>query len=506
MTAKAKPKLKSTALVKPSGPVSPGAGGFIIPVRGRFDAASREAEATRHWQGADFLSADAALTPEIRHIIISRARYEAANNGYCDGILKTLADDTIGTGPRLQLSLCENESDDVVVEWENRLNRREARWRKWANAIHLAKVLKIARRSKAIDGEVFLQKNHNPKIRSHVKIGIEVFEAEQVGSLPLSTVIEYHESGVPKEIDGIQYDEYGNPSNYRFWRIHPGSHGMSITTADSYMVNAKNVIHYANIWRPGQHRGLSEISSTLPGFNDLRRFTTAVLAAAEVAAEISFILSSNAPADDDDVKNPVPLTPGTVIELCRNAGIALPAGWVASQLKAEQPTSTHSEFVRTKIREVARPLSMSMNIAMGDSSGYNYASGRLDHQTYFRAIRNERADIADFVLNDLLSDFEELDRAYYPEDYDDALEVEHDWMWDGFDHVDPVKEANAQKIRLSSGTTTLADECAKEGKDWSRVLRQIARENRMRIKLGIPIPEQPGSESATTRNEDEDDE
>jgi hypothetical protein len=149
---------------------------------------------------------------------------------------------------------------------------------------------------------------------------------------------------------------------------------------------------------------------------------------------------------------------------------------------------------------------MSMNVAMGDSSGYNYASGRLDHQTYFRAIRNERADIADFVLNDLLSDFEELDRAYYPEDYDDALEVEHDWMWDGFDHVDPVKEANAQKIRLSSGTTTLADECAKDGKDWSRVLRQIARENRMRIKLGIPIPEQPGSESATTRNEDEDDE
>jgi hypothetical protein len=27
------------------------------------------------------------------------------------------------------------------------------------------------------------------------------------------------------------------------------------------------------------------------------------------------------------------------------------------------------------------------NVAAGNSSGYNYASGRLDHQTYFKAIR-----------------------------------------------------------------------------------------------------------------------
>lgn len=504
MTVKSKPKSK--AVVKSTGPVTPGRGDFIFPVRGKFDAASREAESSRHWQGADFLSADAAMAPSIRHIIISRARYEAANNGYCEGILKTLADDVIGTGPRLQLSLCENEEDDIVLEWETRLNRREARWRKWAKAVHLAKTLKMARRSKALDGEVFLMKNNNPRIQSHVKIGIDTFEAEQVGSAFHSTLTDFHNTGVPKEFDGVVYDQYGNPTAYRFWRIHPGSFSVgSVTTADSYMVKAENVIHYANIWRPGQHRGISEIASTLPGFNDLRRFTTAVLAAAEVAAEISFILSSNAPVDDDDVKNPVHLEPGTVIDLCRNAGISLPSGWTASQMKAEQPTSTHSEFVKSKIREAARPLSMSMNVAMGDSSGYNYASGRLDHQTYFRAIRNERADIGEVILDDLLHDFEAIDRAFFPEDYDDSIETEHEWMWDGFDHVDPVKEANAQKIRLASGTTTLADECAKDGKDWSRVLRQVARENRMRIKLGIPTPEQPGSESATTRNEDEDD-
>jgi hypothetical protein len=36
---------------------------------------------------------------------------------------------------------------------------------------------------------------------------------------------------------------------------------------------------------------------------------------------------------------------------------------------------------------------MPFNVAAGNSSGYNYASGRLDHQTYFKAIRVEQAQL-----------------------------------------------------------------------------------------------------------------
>ena len=40
---------------------------------------------------------------------------------------------------------------------------------------------------------------------------------------------------------------------------------------------------------------------------------------------------------------------------------------------------------------------MPLNIAAGNSSGYNYASGRLDHQAFFKAIRIDQADLADVV-------------------------------------------------------------------------------------------------------------
>lgn len=465
-----------------------------------FDAASRSREAAKHWAGADSLAADAALSPDVRRTIIARARYEAANNGYLCGILNTFADDVVGTGPRLQLSIA-NTNSKWSTEQEAYLENREKRWKKWTDAVGLSTILTIARRSKAQDGEVFIRKVINPKLPNPVKLDLTLYEAEQVGSSTMIMTPEYHSNGTPKEVDGIIYDPNGNPSSYRFWTIHPGSTGIANSIiGDSYTVNARHVIHYANIVRPGQHRGLPEIASTLPIFNDLRRFTGAVLAAAETAAEISFLLHTDRIPDEDNEN----ITPGLIVEFQRNSGVTLPEGWHVTQLKAEQPTSNHTDFVRTKIREAARALSMPLNVALGDSSEYNYASGRLDHQVYFRVIKKERTMIEHVILDDIIREWENFDQLIHPEDYPDNITVEHAWMWDGFAHVDPAKEANAQQIRLNSKTTTLAEECGADGKDYIRVIRQRAKEEcierEIRKKYGLP-----DSLDNITKGYDEDD-
>ena len=72
-------------------------------VRARYDAAQTTAENARHWAMADAMSADCAASADIRKKLRERARYEVANNSYAKGIVLTLANDCIGTGPRLQL-------------------------------------------------------------------------------------------------------------------------------------------------------------------------------------------------------------------------------------------------------------------------------------------------------------------------------------------------------------------------------------------------------------------
>ena len=73
----------------------------------------------------------------------------------------------------------------------------------------------------------------------------------------------------------------------------------------------------------------------------------------------------------------------------------------------------------------------------------------------------------------------------------------HQWFWDGHEHVDPAKEANAQATRLSSHTTTLADEYARRGQDWETQLRQRAKELALMQELGLTLAQvapQPSTE------------
>ena len=77
------------------------------------------------------------------------------------------------------------------------------------------------------------------------------------------------------------------------------------------------------------------------------------------------------------------------------------------------------------------------------------------------------------------------------------------WFWDGFEHVDPSKEATAQEKRLANRTTTLAAEYAKLGKDWEEELRQWAAEQKFMCELGIELKSAASSRKESPEEDDE---
>ena len=130
------------------------------------------------------------------------------------------------------------------------------------------------------------------------------------------------------------------------------------------------VLHYFRCDRPGQIRGIPDITPALPLFAQLRRFTLAVLAAAETAAEFAGILYTDAPANGEaDAAEPF-----EPIELEKRMLLTMPGGWKMAQMKSEQPSTTYAEFKKEILNEIARCLNMPFNVAAGNSSGYNYAS------------------------------------------------------------------------------------------------------------------------------------
>jgi capsid protein len=183
------------------------------------------------------------------------------------------------------------------------------------------------------------------------------------------------------------------------------------------------------------------------------------------------------------------------IELEKRALVTMPGGWKMSQLQAEQPATTYAEFKKEILNEIARCLNMPFNVAAGNSSGYNYASGRLDHQTYFKSIRVDQAHLECVVLDRVLAAW--LDEAaLIPSFLPAGLGPIGDWPsqnhWCGQEHVDPAKEATAQATRLANHTTTLAHEYARQGRDWEEALRQRAKEVALMQELGLtPAQAQP---------------
>jgi len=462
--------------------------GRLFVVRGKYDAAQTTHENRRHWANADHLSADASASAEVRRVLRSRARYEIANNSYAKGIVLTLANYVVGTGPRLQMLTDDPEANRLI----------EKEFSLWAKAVGLAHKLRTMRIAQCEAGEVFGLLATNPRVAAPVQLDLRLIEADRVCA-PMLTALRG-----PETVDGILFDEFGNPVAYTVLRRHPGdAASLRGSGLDFDVLPIESIIHLFRAERPGQNRGVPEVTSSLSLFAMLRRYTLAVLGSAEQAALPSGVIYTDAPADAEAAQ----VEPMDTVDMDRGTWLTMPYGWKVGQLKAEQPTTVYSDFKHEVINEIARCLNMPFNIAAGNSSGYNYASGRLDHQAFFKAIRIDQAYLADVVLDRVLNAW--LNEAVLIEGYlpqsARTLDVNlaHQWFWDGLEHVDPQKEATAQATRLTSHTTTLAAEFAKAGLDWESELRQRAREVALMRELGLTTDQ--AAPAATDDMEDDGD-
>ena len=129
---------------------------------------------------------------------------------------------------------------------------------------------------------------NNPQLPTLVQLDLKLIEPDQVTTPDFRL-------DVP--VDGIVFDDAGNPVEYHVLKDHPGD-GYSISR-EYDRVPAAAVIHWFRADRPGQARGVPDILPALPLFAQLRRFTLAVIPAAETAADFAGILYTDAPASGE---------------------------------------------------------------------------------------------------------------------------------------------------------------------------------------------------------------
>lgn len=446
-------------------------------IAARYDNSITTNENFRSWTNTDYFSARASNNFSVRRNLRTRSRHEVANNPFLFGIANGNADDLINTGPTLQLNTGKKDYDREVEE----------AWAEWCDEVEFVEKLRTCKLARTVDGEGFLIFKTVMDLENRVKLYPVDIEADQITTPSPANLMEYW-------VDGVDLHPITNrPQRYAVLKHHPGDL-FWINPLDFQWIDASFVIHWFPKFRPGQVRGVPIFTPSLDLFNDMRAFRKSVMDNAKLVAQHTVTLESESTPGMDDDDSDEEYYAFKRVPINNGMQTLLPKGMSAKTLDPKQPATTYEMWQTTCIGEACRPLAYPVNLALGTSMRFNFSSAKLDHINYRHTLNVERSDCERTVLNKSF-------KAWYQEAVlcgriraHDGLKVPpHAWHWPGFEPLDPVVDAEADIVRLQSGTLMWREFWAKRGYAWEDVAKWQKEEQELHEKFKLKFTQQAAS-------------
>lgn len=491
---------------------------FGQPIRAAQDtahfAASRMARELRDWL-PPMESADAELWGE-RSTIASRSYDLERNNGIAGGAIRTQVDNIIGTGLRLA-ARPDYRALGRTKEWADAWARNtEAKFRTFANSrdFDAARRLTFGGQSVVMLRTNFLAGDGlalpqwlGPDKRPGAKWStcFQVIDPARLCTPP-GTI-----DGA-KMRDGVEINDVGEAIAYHIRRSMPGDPLYVGADATWERVPARTahgrlrVIHLYEQLRAGQTRGKSILTAVMGAFKMLDHYQRIELQTVVVNSMIAAFIETPLKAEEiaelfGTTEKFMQSRQGWDVKLEGAGIIPLHPGDKLNAFTPTRPNSAYEAFVNAVLRYISTGLNMPYELLMKDFSQTNYSSARaalLEAWRYFNARRQWFATYwASPVYELWLEEAVARGEVDAPDYYENqAAYAACAWVGPGRGWVDPMKEAQASGERIKNNVSTLADECAEQGKDWEEVLEQRAREEQFAQSLGLPGAAAPATTAA----------
>jgi capsid protein len=426
------------------------------PLQAKFDIAQTTRENRKHWAAADSLNAIASMSPAVRRVVRIRSRYEAENNSWYAGILRTAVNHIVGVGPRLQVLTANPEANA----------RLERAFRQWMRISDFIDTLRTATEAYWRDGEVFMMKSERPRQWPYT-LDVRLFECDQIATPYGGQIL--RDDFVD---DGVRFDAAANELEIYVLDRHPGSvsvHGSSVGN----WYPASQVAHLFRAERPGQVRGMPRATPSLQTLPIMRRQELATLYTAETAANFGVYLKSTSPAIDP-TESPADFAE---IEIARNMLTTLPAGWEAQQFEPKQPGPQYEMFQRQALVSFCRCTNMPYGLAAGTSKDSNFSSFKGDIRNVWKPeVLVEQSRIETTILESVFRWF--LESVLWVPGVLDGMpaidQIDHKWHWPPLPDIDPIDTANTASIRIATGQASMTQIHAEGGNDWDDEAKRAA--------------------------------
>lgn len=461
-------------------------------------------------------SADADLLLD-QGLLRSRSRDLVRNHGVAEGALQTITDNVVGVGLRLSAApdyKLLGKTKDWAEEWSNNV---EALWRTWAGtaACDAARCLTFDGLTTQIfrsgweNGEGLALPLWLPDPRpaaGKFSTRLQVIEPDRLCNPNFGP-------DSPTLRGGVEIDGFGGPLAYWIKKTHPGDRyallGSMIWDWERIPATTPwgrpRVIHAHDKERSGQTRGKPKLASVMRQFKVLGDYTNAELKAAVVNAMVALVtestmgqeqlvelLSSNPDAlkqYQDGLSN----RNRSAINFREGLVVPLALGEKISSFSPARPSTAFDPFTTMLFRHIAAGLNIPYELLMKDFSKTNYSSARAALNEAWRFFKGRRQWLSTYwaspVYTIWLEEAVNTGVVEAPDFYENqAAWCRARWIGAGRGWVDPLKEAQASRLRMDSMVSTLERECAEQGEDWEEVLEQRAAEQAKMKELGLQMP------------------
>lgn len=456
--------------------------GYISPEVGyKREAYRRALEETRNYDAAghDRLNSNwrvfnesAEMTDRYsRDIVRARARDLERNSDIMNAVTGAYKRNVFGAGYRLRAnSGIDNIDHDIEKYWKIwcKKNNCDVTGTQNFNAM-----MRMVVQRKKVDGGILL-------LKRYISGGLIPFklQALEVDELDLTRTTPKQKGN--KVVGGIEYNSFNRPIGYFINQY--SIDGMTIV--EPVYIDAKDVIFIYTKTRPSQIREISDMTPTITRIRDTNEFMRAVSVKERILACFSVFIERALPtsgigttpgrgmgSDGVEAKyDGKTLTPGMIHYLNQGdkAQAVVPSG------QATDATA----YLKQELRLVGAGQGLSYETTSRDMSESNYSSARqglIEDDLTYEEDKDLLIELMDeiyesFVISLVLAGKITIkDFWQSKEDY-----LDHRWIQAPKRWIDPLKEANSNRIALNTGQKTWADIASENGKDWKEQIDQMA--------------------------------
>lgn len=467
-------------------------------------AAAERGRRTRDWKAPDG-SADLAIIPDAR-IMIPRARQLVRDSAFARSAIHCVKRNVVGRGivpvpvardvAGDEFKAFNARAEKLFWEWASDpklcdLEKRQTFWRKQRMC--------VAERVTA--GEHFLVWSYQPGM-SGVGLRYQSMESDQ-----LYDIIQSADNGNQVR-GGIEIDETAAPVAYHFWTRNPNDY-LFRTNYFPVRVPLDRCMHYFDQERTRQVRGETMFAPVMIDSREHASIRSALAWRFRMEACIGAAIKSNTPAPGLGMGGPpsmprAPSDSGTTPSGLNKFDFV--PGMMAVLQPGEDivwntPTAAGGNFSALDeaiLRGIAAGLDISYEQLVRDFTRGSYSSQRqclLEDRRAWRAEQDLLIDtmIAPFYrlfiqccfLEGKFADIVDI-RQYFQ---DPARFVEAEYVPDGHEWIDPLKEATGFEKLLALRVITRKEIISGRGGRMRNTFQQIHDEKEISKELDIPFPE-----------------